>query len=317
MDAIRPNVIILRSDFKGDPHTISFHAFNLACHLTKAKTLTDNEQAKCGQFPFSLLPLFTFASPFMKSRPTLRLLTLCTTLASLAAPVWADTLPDPATIKDTKPVAFVQAMIWKRLELADFALTGTVKSDKTKKQYPLKLLTKGHEMVYEFQDQPLQIRVQIDPGTSTVQTRSSSSAAWANVPAADMSKPILDTDISYEDLGLDFVNWDDIQPLGTDTIKTLDAYVYEAKPSLKDHSRFAAVRFWVSKQYWAFLRVDGLNDKEQTVKRVEVQNVMQLGNFTVFKEMKVANMEPDKDDIAKSTTYIDIQDGKQGSGLTP
>ena len=33
--------------------------------------------------------------------------------------------------------------------------------------------------------------------------------------------------------------------------------------------------------------------------------------------MKVANMEPDKDDIAKSTTYIDIDDGKEGSGLSP
>jgi hypothetical protein len=32
--------------------------------------------------------------------------------------------------------------------------------------------------------------------------------------------------------------------------------------------------------------------------------------------MKVANMEPDKDDIAKSTTYIDIDGGTEGSGLT-
>jgi hypothetical protein len=47
-----------------------------------------------------------------------------------------------------------------------------------------------------------------------------------------------------------------------------------------------------------------------------VQTVMQIGKFYVFKEMKVGNMEPDKDDIAKSTTYIDIQDGTEGSGLT-
>ena len=89
-----------------------------------------------------------------------------------------------------------------------------------------------------------------------------------------MGKPILDTDITYGDLGLDFINWDDIEPLGTDTIKTLDAYVFEAKPGPNDHSRFASVRFWVSKQYWAFLRIDGLNAKGQTVKRVEVQDVM-------------------------------------------
>jgi outer membrane lipoprotein-sorting protein len=250
----------------------------------------------------------------MKSRPLLRFLALCTTLGLLSLPAPADTLPDPATIKYTKPVAYVQAMIWKRLDLADFTLTGVVKSGK--KQYPIKLLTKGHELVYEFQDQPLQIRVHLDPGVSTVQKRSSSKDAWTDVGAAEMSKSILDTDITYEDLGIDFVNWDDVQPLGTDTIKTLDAYVYEAKPGPHDHSRYAAVRFWVSKQYWAFLRIDGLNAKNQTVKRVEVQDVMQIGKYTVFKEMKVANMEPDKDDIAKSTTYIDISDGTEGSGLT-
>jgi len=73
----------------------------------------------------------------------------------------------------------------------------------------------------------------------------------------------------------------------------------------------------VSKQYWAFLRIDGINAQGQTVKRVEVQDVMTIGKYTVFKEMKVSTMAPDKDDIAKSTTFIDIADGQEGSGLTP
>ena len=246
-----------------------------------------------------------------ETRFLLRLLALCTTFVFFTAPALADTLPDPATKDKVPPVTYVQGMIWKRLKLADFTLTGTVKLGK--KEYPIKLLTKGHEMVYEFQDQPLQIRVNIDPGSSTVQKRASSDATWADVPTADMSKSILNTDIAYEDLGIDFVNWDDVQPLGTDNIKTLDAYVFEAKPGPKDHSRYASVRFWVSTQYWAFLRIDGLNAKGQTVKRV----VMTIADkFTVFKEMKVSNMAPDKNDIAKSTTFIDIQDGKEGSGLT-
>ena len=250
-------------------------------------------------------------------KPLLRSLILCATLGLFFLTAPAGTLPDPATKKDVPPIAMVQAMIWKRLDLADFTLNGVVKSGK--KEYPIKLLTKGHELVYEFQNQPLQIRVQLDPGAFTVGKRASPTAPWTTVSATDMSKPIFDTDITYEDLGIDFVNWDDIEPLGTDTIKTLDAYVFEAKPGPKDHSRFAAVRFWVSKDYWTFLRIDGLNAKDQTVKRVEVQDVMEIGNvhkYYVFKEMKVANMEPDKDDIAKSTTYIDIQDGKEGSGLT-
>ena len=252
----------------------------------------------------------------MKSRPSLCLLALSTTLGLLSLPAPADTLPDPATKKDVPSIALVQAMIWKRLDLADFTVTGAVKSDKTKKSYPIKLLTKGHEMVYEFQDQPLQIRVELNPDSFSVQKRASASDAWTDVSGADMSKPIFGTDITYQDLSLDFINWDDMEPLGTDTIKTLDAYVFEAKPGPKDHSPFSAVRFWVSKQYWAFLRIDGLNAKGQTVKRVEVQDVMTVADkYTVFKEMKVANMAPDKNDIAESTTYIDISDGKEGSGL--
>ena len=252
----------------------------------------------------------------MKSPTSLRLLAFCTTAAGfLSLPAFADSLPDPATKAKVPPIAYVQGMIWKRLELADFTLNGTVRCDKTKKSYPVKLLTKGHTLVYQFQDQPLQIRVQLDPGKFTVEKRSSDKDSWAAVSGAEISKPILGTDITYEDMGIDFINWDDVQPLGTDTIKTLDAYVFEAKPGASDSSRYASVRFWVSKQYWAFLRIDGMNAKSQTVKRVEVQDVMQIGKYFVFKEMKVANMAPDKNDIALSTTYIDISDGKEGSGL--
>lgn len=246
----------------------------------------------------------------------LPLLSFAIFTTSLGLSCRADSLPDPATKKDVPPIAFVQARIYQRLDLANFTLTGIVRCDRTHKTYPLILRTKDHTMVYEFQDQPLQLRVQLNPGVFTLERRSSSKAAWTPVPASDSNKPILDTDITYGDLSIDFVNWDDIEPLGTDSIKTLDAYVFDAKPGPNDHSPFATVRFWVSKKYWAFLRIDGLNAKGQTIKRVEVQDVMTIADkYSVFKEMKIANMEPDKNDIAKSTTYIDIQDGKEGSGL--
>jgi hypothetical protein len=258
-------------------------------------------------------------APFMTYRIRLHLLALCTLPGFLALPALADTLPDPATKEKVPPVPLIQAAIYKRLQFADFVLTGVVKTDNNKKEYPITLRTKGHEMVYEFQNEPLQIRVELNPGAFSLERRSSSTDKWAEVPTSDMGKPILDTDITYGDLDLDFINWDDIKPLGTDSIKTLDAYVLEAKPGPGDYSPCASVRFWVSKQYWAFLRIDGLNAKGQTIKRVEVQDIMEVGDvhkYEVFKEMKIANMEPDKDDIAKSTTYIEINDGKEGSGLT-
>jgi hypothetical protein len=230
-------------------------------------------------------------------------------------PARASDLPDPSTKDKVPPISYVQGMIWKRLNLADFTLNGEVRSDKTKARYPIQLLTKGHELVYKFLDQPLQIRVMLNPGVFTLEKRTSDSGAWTPVPSSAMSQAILGTDITYGDLGLDFVNWDDVEPLGTDSIKTLNAYVFDAIPGPKDASPFARVRFWVSSQYWAFLRIDGLNAQGQTVKRVEVQDVMKIGKFTVFKEMKVSHMDPTRNDIALSTTFIDISDGKEGSGL--
>jgi hypothetical protein len=246
----------------------------------------------------------------MKITPAFLLFSLIFTFLPTRADI------DPATKDQVPPIAYVQGMIWKRLDLADFTLNGVVRSNKTKASYPITLLTKGHDLVYEFTPaQPLQIRVQLNPGVFSVEKRSSATGAWSPIPAGQMTQPIFDTDITYGDLGLDFVNWDDVEPVGIDSIKTLRAYVFDATPGPNDKSPFAKVRFWVSSQYWAFLRIDGLNSQGQTVKRVEVQDVMQIGKFSVFKEMKVSHMDPQRNDIAQSTTFIDIQDGKEGSGL--
>jgi hypothetical protein len=233
-----------------------------------------------------------------------------------AAPLLrADSTPDPATISQCPPIAYVQAMIWNRLDVASLTLQGSVRSDKTKMHAALVLKTNGHAQEYDFQDQPLQIHVTIDPGSSVIQKRASPGASWSPVAGPARSQPILGSDLTYEDLGVDFINWEDIAPMGVDSIKTLKAYVYDATPGPNDHSGYAKVRFWVSAKYWAFLRIDGLNAQGQTIKRVEVQDVLQIGKFTVFKEMKVSTMDPTRDDIPLSTTFVDIDGGQEGSDL--
>jgi hypothetical protein len=233
--------------------------------------------------------------------------------ASLA--LRADSLPDPATKNQCPPVTYMDGMIWNRLDTANLTLNGTVRSDKTKMRYPMLLRTAGHVQEYDFQNQPLQIRVTINPGVSKIEKRSSPGGAWTPVTGAALLQSILGTDITYEDLGVDFVNWDNTVPLGIDSIKTLKAYVYQATPGPNDHTAYAKVRYWVSSMYWAFLRIDGLNAKDETIKRVEVQDILQIGKFTVFKEMKVSTMDPQRNDIPFSTTFIDISGGKEGSDL--
>ncbi len=218
------------------------------------------------------------------------------------------------------PANLLTAKIWTELDLADFMLPGVIRVEgkgKKHENYPIILRTRGHELVYEFTNQSLQIHVIINDTGAVVQRRTSATAPWSVVSGRDLVQHILDTDITYDDLALDFINWPTLNPLGTDSIKTLHAYVYDAIPGPSNASSYSKIRFWVSADYWAFLRIDGLNTAGQLVKRVEVQSVMKIGEYTCFKEMKVATMEPDKDDIAASTTLIDLSEGeaKQGSGL--
>jgi hypothetical protein len=214
--------------------------------------------------------------------------------------------PDPQG--KVPSIEFVQARVWNNMKLQDFKLEGIIRTPKT--IYPITLRTKGHELVYEFQDRPLQLRVVISPDASTVEKRSDSKSAWKPVTGKEKTQTILDSDITYEDLCLDFIRWEKVRPLGTDSIKTLPAWAFEATPN--GESRYAKARYWISSEYYAFLRVDAYNAKNQVVKRVEVNGVQQIGKAYVIKEMQVSTLIPGRD-ISDSRTYIEIRTGKAGS----
>lgn len=240
-----------------------------------------------------------------------------TLVLGLALPLAASLLPLQHASADINregkvpPVEFVQARMWKNMKLADFRLEGVVRT--SKKKYPIVLRTAGYEMIYEFQDQPLQIRVVIDPDSSMVQKRAKSSDAWVTLSETDKLKTILDSDITYEDLCLDFIRWSHVTPLGTDNIKTLPTWAFEATPD--GASRYTKARYWISSEYFAFMRVDAYNKQNQVVKRVEVNSVQQIGKAYCIKEMMISNLIPGRD-ISKTQTWVEIRTGKEGvSGL--
>lgn len=224
----------------------------------------------------------------------------------------ASLLQSQNQVKDLMPpVDYVLARLWRNLQLQDFRLEGFVRTEK--KKYPIVLKTKGREMVYEFQDQPLQIRVVLNPDQSTIAQRSSASGTWKAIAGKERLKSILDTDITYEDLGMEFLRWDQVKPLGTDSIKTLPTWVFEALPN--QVSSYAKAKYWVSSQFYAFMQVDAFNAKNQVIKRVEVNGIQKIGQAYVIQEMQVSTMIPGRD-LSSSRTWIDIRKGEPGkSGI--
>lgn len=216
--------------------------------------------------------------------------------------------PDPEG--KVPPIEFVQGRVWRNMMLQDFKLEGIVRTEKT--IYPITLLTRNREMLYIFKSHPLQIHVTITPAASTIEKRSKNGEAWTPVVGEERTRHILDTDITYEDLGLDFIRWDNVKTLGTDSIKTLSAWAFEAEPS--GISAYAKAHYWISSEYYAFLRVDAYNKDNQVVKRVEVNGVQQIKNAYVIKEMQISTLIPGRD-ISASRTYVEIRTGEPGSGL--
>ncbi|PTY04125.1 outer membrane lipoprotein-sorting protein [Verrucomicrobia bacterium LW23] len=234
------------------------------------------------------------------------------TLAAAAALLALSTQPllaEPNAKEKDKvpPIEFVQGRIWGNMRMAGFELMGEIRTNS--KTYPIILRTKGYEMIYEFQKEPLHIRVVISPEKSVVQKRASAQDKWEDLTGKARLDQILDTDITYEDLGLEFIRWDVVETLGTDSIKTLKSWAFEAKPNPNSPSRFSKARYWISSDYGAFLRVDGYNEKNEVIKRVEVNGVTRVGKAYVIKQMLISNMIPGRS-IAKSRTWIDIRDTK-------
>jgi hypothetical protein len=226
----------------------------------------------------------------------------------LLSTAWLVAEPDA---KKAVPIPEVmQQMVWENSSLSDFRLEGIVRTSKN--LHPIVLKTRGREMVYEFLKQPLHIRVVMTESGSVIQRRTSAKAAWSSVSGAARLENILDSDVAYEDLGLDFLRWRQIRALGTDGIKTLPAWAYEAVPAVR--SNYAKARYWISSEFLAVLRVDAFNAQGQVIKRVEVNGVMKVGQVYTIKEMQISSVIPGRD-LSSSRTYIEIRKAQPGSGL--
>lgn len=224
----------------------------------------------------------------------------------ISLPLVAD--PDPNG--EVPEPEVLQRAVWDNMKLRDFTLTGVLRTEES--IHPIVLKTLGRKMVYEFQEQPLQIRVQLTPAGSIVDRRSGPDEKWQMVSGRERLQTILDSDVAYEDLGVDFLRWSRVRPIGTDSIKTLAAWAYEAEPpSLSNYSK---ARYWISADYLSVLRVDAYDADGEVTKRVEVNGVMKVGDSYVIKEMMIANMIPGRE-LSRSRSYIQIKKAEPGSGL--
>ncbi|MBX7156851.1 MAG: outer membrane lipoprotein-sorting protein [Verrucomicrobiae bacterium] len=225
-------------------------------------------------------------------------------LSSLVSSI-LEASPDTTQEKSLPSTVTIIKRVWANMKWEPFTMVGILRV--RNERWPLSLKTKPYEMEYEFktEDNSKKIRVTYDPQGSHVLTRSQDREPWGELPVDQWNQSILRTDLTYEELALDFLSWPKIEKVDVDSFKTEAAFVLDAFP-VKKTSSFSKVRFWVSQQHYVLMRADFYNQNNQIAKRIEVNGVQKIGNVWVLKELQISTRFLDRD-LSRSRTYLEIQ----------
>lgn len=119
-------------------------------------------------------------------------------------------------------------------------------------------------------------------------------------------KKIRNSDITYEDIGMRFMNWPDPVLAGEDTVRTRKTWKIDI-PAPDTNSQYANVRVWIDKENGALMRMEGYDPSGNLLKRFEVISVQKLQDRWVLKQMRIEAFDPATRKIT-SRTYLEITD---------
>jgi len=105
-------------------------------------------------------------------------------------------------------------------------------------------------------------------------------------PDSKLNQPIMNTDLTYEDLAFRFLYWPNAKIEGEEKIKTQMCHKIRLVNPGKGGS-YNIVYIWVHQKYNALMQVAGYNKKGQLMKRFHVTNLMKVGNVQTLEKMNV------------------------------
>lgn len=168
---------------------------------------------------------------------------------------------------------------------------------------PFRLVLDGQEIRYEFPDQALVLRL----GESGSQLLEATRGGTQRVSPARFDAPVQGTDITYEDLALNFLYWPRAKIEGEETRLTRRCWKLHLEPASRGESQYAVVLLWVEQQSGAFLQAEGYDSNGKAAKRFKVvsgQRDPETGGW-MLKSMRIEKLQGLRSKDA-SPTYLEI-----------
>lgn len=127
-------------------------------------------------------------------------------------------------------------------------------------------------------------------------------------PADKLGQPIMNTDLTYEDLAFRFLYWPNAKIVGEETIKLQKCYKIRLENPGKG-GRYGIVYLWVHKKYNALMQVQGYNKSGKLLKKFHVTELMKVKNGQTLKKMNVESYNPASGKVS-GITYLEFKEPK-------
>jgi hypothetical protein len=171
--------------------------------------------------------------------------------------------------------------------------------------YPFRLISDGPLVRYQFPGPPL-LTVQVHYNEESSQLEEVSTAGGTeHMTAMNFDKPILGTDLTFEDLALKFLYWSHATIEGTETIRTRASWKLLLAPATH-RTQYAKVELWVDKESGALLRAEASDWEGRLSKRFEVVSGQKIDNRWYLKQMRIETLDPANGHV-RSRTYLEIK----------
>jgi hypothetical protein len=171
------------------------------------------------------------------------------------------------------------------------------------KVIPFRLTQTGPVIRYTFSnpDEALQLRLGENDSRLEEVTRS----GVEKITPAQFDHKVRGTSVTYEDLALKFLYWQNGRVTGENSIRTRYCWKLELKAPSRQ-SQYSNVYLWVDKEGGALMRMEGYDWNGQLAKRFEVVSAQKIEGRWFLKQMRIEEMQPGTGKV-QSRTYLEIK----------
>ena len=250
--------------------------------MTNDKANPNDQMTKTGRRCHSS---FRFRHSFVTGHSTFVIFLACT-LSGYGAPPSAKEILDSVRLLETRQQIELDGQLRENETVIPFHLTQT-----------------GPLIRYSFTNPDEVLQLRLGENGSRLDLVSDDGAA--QFPPEKLNEKIRGTGITYADLALKFLYWQNARVVGDETVRTRSCWKLQLVAPSHD-SQYWNVLLWVDKASGALMRMEGYDWDGKLAKRFEVISAQKIDNRWFLKQMRVEEIQPGTNKV-QARTYLEIK----------